>query len=132
MIHWEINNYMQTKDAHLIFEAYFVKKQVVKENTNLSTDPETIAKQEDPGHDGAQVTDKDMKAARYIGNKRATIAKSIEDTKKQQAQEDEERENGHHSDALYIWDYLLHQKKHSPQHAIKIINLAKAAFEHQI
>jgi len=73
-----------------------------------------------------------MKSARYIGNKRDAIAKSIEATKKQQAQENEEKENSHHSDALYIWDYLLHQKKHSPQEAIKIINLAKVAFEHQI
>ncbi|NBP03426.1 MAG: hypothetical protein EBU90_25725 [Proteobacteria bacterium] len=123
-----------SNDSRMLFEAYskrFVKetsKEVIKES--VETDPEVIAREEDPAHDGAQVTAADHKAADYISKKRKAIEDQIKKTKSEEAEEASNKENSLHSDALYIWDYLLNKRKHSPSDAMKIVNMAKVAFEH--
>ena len=117
----------------MMFEAYKNKhtvKNIVTES--VETDAAVIAKTEDPGHDGPKVTSKDQKAADYIANKRKEIELSINKEKQRAEEEESARQETLHSDALYIWDYLIHKKKHSPQDAMKIVNMAKIAFEHLV
>jgi len=119
-----------TRDIKAIYEGYaksLESKKVVVESTE--TDPNKIAAT-DPAHDGAAVTQKDRKIAKYLANKHKIIAKSIAKGKAEAEEEETERNNSLHGDALFVWDYLLHKKKHSPHDAIKIISMAKTAFEH--
>jgi hypothetical protein len=119
-----------TRDIKAIYEGYtksLESKKVVVESTE--TDPNKIAAT-DPAHDGAAITTKDKKIARYLANKHTAIAKSIAKGKAAAEEEEDTRNNALHSDALFVWDYLLHKKKHSPHDAIKIISMAKTAFEH--
>ena len=118
-------NINMTSDSHKIFEAYSIKKlnkQIVTENL-------------DPvGHEDKDInTDGKVDATdAYLLKKREAIAKSIEGEKKRQSEEEEQKTSGKHGDALFIWDYLLHKKKYSPQEAMEIVNMAKVAFEHLI
>jgi len=122
-----------SKDNANMFAAYSKRFEPVKTITEaVETDAAVIAKTEDPAHDGAQVTAADKKAANYIANKRKTIEDSIALKKKESEEEEKQAQSGMHSDALYIWDYLLHQKKYAPSEAMNVINLAKAAFEHML
>jgi hypothetical protein len=109
------------EDCKQIFMNYG-KLDVVKENL----DP--IGKEDkDVNNDGkVDATDK------FLLKRRDTISKAIELKKKQSEQEEKQAQNSLYGDALYIWDYLLHKKKHSPQEAMKIISLAKGSFEHMI
>jgi hypothetical protein len=117
-----------TSDSKSIFESYVTsRKTVVAESTE--TDPMKIAAT-DPANDGSKVTEKDRKIASYLAKKHKAIAKSISKGKEEAEEEENEKNNGLHSDALFVWDYLLHKKKHSPHDAIKIIHMAKTAFEH--
>jgi len=119
-----------TRDIKAIYEGYtksLESKKAVVESTE--TDPNKIAVT-DPAHDGASVTSKDKKIAKYLANKHRIIAKSIAKGKEAAEEEEDTRNNALHSDALFVWDYLLHKKKHSPHDAIKIISMAKTAFEH--
>jgi len=121
------------KDNSLMFAAYskrFETPKLVVESTE--TDAAVIAKTEDPAHDGPQVTDADKKAANYIANKRKTIEDKIAQAKKTAAENEESERNSMHSDALYIWDYLLHKKNYSPTDAMNVVNMAKVAFEHLV
>jgi hypothetical protein len=121
------------KDNSSMFAAYckrFESPKLVVESTE--TDAKVIAKTEDPANDGPKVTDADMKAANYIANKRKAIEDSIASKKKESEDEEKEAHNGMHSDALYIWEYLLHQKKYSPADAMNVVNMAKVAFEHML
>ena len=68
----------------------------------------------------------------YIKNRRKKIADKITQHKKQQSEDAEQHAKSKHSDALYIWDYLLHKKNYSPQEAMEVVHMAKAAFEHLI
>ncbi len=68
----------------------------------------------------------------YLKRKRESIAKSIESEKKKQSEDEELKASNKHGDALYIWDYLLHKKKYSPQEAMEVVSMAKAAFEHLV
>lgn len=124
-----------TNDNKMLFEAYskkFVKEEKTVLKESVETDPAVIAKEEDPAHDGAQVTAADHKAAEYIANKRKTIEDQIKKTKSEEAEEAANRDKSLHVDALFIWDYLLNKKKHSPSDAMKIVNMAKVAFEHLV
>lgn len=117
-----------TIDSKLIFESYVAsKKTVIVESTE--TDPAKIAAT-DPANDGPRVTEKDKKIASYLAKKHKAIAKSISKGKEEAEEQENEKNNGLHSDALFVWDYLLHKKRHSPHDAIKIIHMAKSAFEH--
>ena len=121
------------KDNSLMFAAYskrFATPKLVVESTE--TDPKVIAKTEDPAHDGAQVTDADMKAANYLANKRKAIEDKIAEDKKAASENEENEKKGMHSDALFIWDYLLNKKKYSPTDAMNVVNMAKIAFEHLV
>jgi len=121
------------KDNSLMFAAYskrFETPKLVVESTE--TDPKVIAKTEDPAHDGAQVTDADMKAANYLANKRKAIEDRIAQEKKTAAENEESERNSMHSDALFIWDYLLNKKKYSPTDAMNVVNMAKVGFEHLV
>lgn len=118
-----------TADSKLIFESYVAsRKTVISESTE--TDPAKIAVNEDPAGDGPKVSEKDKKIASYLAKKHKAIAKSISKGKEEAEEQESEKNNGLHSDALFIWDFLLHKKKHSPHDAIKIIQMAKTAFEH--
>jgi hypothetical protein len=122
-----------SKDNANMFTAYSKRFETPKVLTEaVETDAKVIAKTEDPAHDGAKVTDADMKAANYIANKRKAIEDSIASKKKESEDEEKEAHNGMHSDALYIWEYLLHQKKYSPADAMNVVNMAKVAFEHML
>jgi len=112
---------VNTADTKKIFENYVSSKKVVSENTE--TDPKN-----DPAGDGPQVTDAD----KYLANKHQAIANAISSKNQEEEENRSEHEKGVHGDALFIWDYLLHKKMYSPQDALKVINLAKVAFEHQI
>ncbi len=68
----------------------------------------------------------------YLKKKREAIAHSIESEKKKQSEDEEHKAKSKHGDALYIWDYLLHKKKYSPQEAMEIVNMARVAFEHVV
>ena len=119
-----------TRDAKAIFEGYVSSlnnRKVVVESTE--TDPAKIAAT-DPANDGARVTDKDKKIANYLAKKHKAIAKAINKGKEEAEEEETNKNNSLHGDALFIWDYLLHKKKHSPADAIKVIDTAKTAFEH--
>ena len=121
------------KDNSMMFAAYskrFEAPKLVVES--VETDAAVIAKTEDPANDGPQVTDADKKAANYIANKRKTIEDKIAQEKKTAAENEESEKNGMHSDALYIWDYLLHKKNYSPTDAMNVVNMAKVAFEHLV
>jgi len=121
------------KDNSLMFAAYakrFETPKLVVESTE--TDAAVIAKTEDPANDGPKVTDADKKAANYLANKRKTIEDNIAQAKKTAAENEESEKNTMHSDALYIWEYLLHKKNYSPTDAMNVVNMAKVAFEHLV
>jgi hypothetical protein len=121
------------KDNANMFAAYSKRFETAKVVTEaVETDPEVIAKTEDPAHDGAQVTDADKKAANYISNKRKTIEDEIAQRKKVAAENEENEKKNMHSDALFIWDYLLNKKKYSPTDAMNVVHMAKIAFEHLV
>ena len=112
---------MNTVDAKSIFENYVSSKKAVLENTEI--DPK-----KDPAGDGPQVTAADD----YLANWHDKVAKAIASKNQEEEENRSEHEKGVHGDALFIWDYLLHKKMYTPQDALKVINLAKVAFEHQI
>ncbi|NBW57507.1 hypothetical protein EB118_22460 [bacterium] len=109
-----------------MFEAYRAKHQKPKQIVTESLDP--VGQEDDDINNDGKVDATDA----YLKKKREAIAKSIEDTKKKQSEDAESQAKGKHSDALYIWDYLLHKKNYSPQDAMEIVNMAKAAFEHML
>jgi hypothetical protein len=109
-------------DSRMLFEAY--KKRFVKEEKAL--DP--VGKEDaDINNDG-----KVDKTDAYLLKKREAIAASINRGKEEAEEAQKQEQNGIHNDALFIWDYLLHKKKYSPQDAMKIVSMAKASFEHMI
>ena len=110
------------RDSKMLFEAY--KKRFVKEEQAL--DP--VGKEDaDINNDG-----KVDKTDEYLLKKREAIAASINRGKEEAEEAQKQEQNGIHNDALFIWDYLLHKKKYSPQDAMKIVSMAKASFEHMI
>lgn len=68
----------------------------------------------------------------YLKNRREKIAQAIAHGKQEEEETTKAHANSKHMDALEIWDMLLAKKKYSPSEAIEVINLAKAAFEHNI
>jgi len=72
------------------------------------------------------------KTDRIIAHRRNIIAKAIKKGKEEAEEKQKKADNSLYSDALYIWDFLLHKKKYSPADAIKIVNLAKTSFEHLV
>lgn len=121
------------KDNSMMFAAYskrFETPKLIIES--IETEATVIAKTEDPAQDSLQVTDADMKATNYIANKRKTIEDKIAQDKKTAAENEESEKNSMHSDALYIWEYLLHKKNYSPTDAMNVVNMAKVAFEHLV
>lgn len=114
-------------DNNKMFEAY--KAKFAKPATKIVT--ESL----DPvGHEDADINNdgKVDSTDAYLKKKRETIAKAIEGEKKKQSENEEQKAQGKHGDALYIWDYLLNKKKYSPQEAMEVVNMAKVAFEHLV
>lgn len=113
-------------DNNKMFEAYRAKFKPVAQMVQESLDP--------VGHEDADINNDGKVDATdaYLKKKREAIAKSIEGEKKKQSEEEESKAQGKHGDALFIWDYLLHKKKYSPQEAMEIVNMAKVAFEHLV
>jgi hypothetical protein len=109
-----------TQDSKHIFNNY--SKSLVKENL----DP--VGKEDkDVNNDGkVDATDK------LILKRREAINKAIQSKKQEEEEKQKTADHGLHNDALYIWDYLLHKRKYSPQDAMKVISLAKGAFEHMV
>jgi hypothetical protein len=67
---------------------------------------------------------------KYLAKKREAISKAIAKGKQEEEEQLKKMEHNMHGDALYVWHHLLHSKKYSPQDAMKVLNLAKGAFEH--
>lgn len=118
-----------TRDAVAIFENYAnsLKSKNIVESTE--TDPAKIAAT-DPAKDGPRISSKDRKIASFLAHRHKIIAKKIAQGNEEAEEEENDRNNSLHSDALFIWDYLLHKKKHKPSDAIKVIAMANTAFEH--
>jgi len=110
------------EDCKHIFEKYTAPKNAVNE----SLDP-VGQEDKDINNDGkVDATDK------FLLKRREAISKAIDQKKKESEEEEKQAQNSLYGDALYIWDYLLHKKKYSPQEAMKIIALAKGSFEHML
>jgi hypothetical protein len=112
-------------DEQNIFNAYS-KKEQNSDVVNESLDP--VGKEDADINNDGKVDETD----KYLASKREAIAKSIAKGKEEAEEKQKEADNNLYHDALYIWDYLLHKKKYSPGEAIKIVNLAKTSFEHQV
>lgn len=113
-------------DNNKMFEAYAARFQKPVQIVSESLDP--VGKEDADINNDGKVDSTDA----YIKKKREAIAKAIEGEKKKQSEDEEQKAQGKHSDALFIWDYLLNKKNYSPQEAMEIVNLAKVSFEHLV
>jgi hypothetical protein len=84
------------------------------------------------GHEDADINNdgKVNSTDKYLAKKREAISKAIAKGKQEEEEQLKKMEHNMHGDALYVWHYLLHSKKYSPQDAMKVLNLAKGSFEH--
>jgi hypothetical protein len=68
----------------------------------------------------------------YLLKRREAISLAISKGKEEAEEQEKQHGNSMHSDALYIWNHLLNDKKYSPRDAMAVINMAKTAFEHML
>ena len=68
----------------------------------------------------------------YLLKKREAISMAISHGKEEAEEQEKQHGNSMQSDALYIWNHLLNDKKYNPRDAMTVINMAKTAFEHML